>query len=205
MPVFAFSSPKDKNHHVVLRGGEKERRQIENYLKILNRAKWCSGLQMPVLLVLCSLQREQMRHGVTLPCFTCFWVRLCSSCPFCYLRWQGWPCHMGAGPCACLESPCKGCVLLYPCGSVVHVISAFQKETAWFSGFCLMGERGLLCFPQFQGGYSIEKYYKHHCVFTCMSDLCYSGVFLIVLGGKKEKKDFETISLRLKGMRGGKP
>lgn len=145
---------------------------------------------MPVLLVLCSLQREQMRHGVTLPCFTCFWVRLCSSCPFCYLRWQGWPCHMGAGPCACLESPCKGCVLLYPCGSVVHVISAFQKETAWFSGFCLMGERGLLCFPQFQGGYSIEKYYKHHCVFTCMLDLCYSGVFLIVLGGKKKKKGF---------------
>lgn len=69
-----------------------------------------------------------------------------------------------------------------------------------------MGERGLLCFPQFQGGYSIEKYYKHHCVFTCMLDLCYSGVFLIVLGGKKKKKkDFETISLCLKGMRGGKP
>lgn len=80
--VFAFGSPKDKKITMWHWGGGGGRKKIiENYLKILNGAKWCSGLQMPVLLVLWGLLREQMRHSSTLPCFTCFKVRLYSSCP----------------------------------------------------------------------------------------------------------------------------
>lgn len=130
MPVFAFGSPKNKNHHVVL-GGE----NIENYFKIFNCAKWCSGLQMPALLVLRSLQREQMRHGLTLPCFMRFQVRLLSLCPLLLPALAGAAVPYGSGAAAPAWSHCSGDVCSsYPCMGL--------EKAAWFIECCLVGERG---------------------------------------------------------------